>query len=274
LDDVHVLQVQTTVDTRQEAQDLARILVETRLAACVQIVGPIESTYSWQGAVQMEAEWLCLAKVPARHFDAIAEVIRANHAYDVPEIIALPVVRSTPSYLAWIDRVATGTANMPTKERDEEMPNERFEIVDHPAKTVVGIRFDVPPDGIAAAFDEIMPAVGEFLQTSEAEMAGPPFSRYYNWGDQVDMEIGAPVVRAVPGQGRIKCSELPACRAAHALHAGTYETLGKTYGALEAWMKDEGHVPASGPWEVYLTDPREVEDPADNRTEIFWPIVS
>ncbi len=97
------LQVMTTVATREVADQIAASRVEQRLAACVQVIGPITSTYRWQGAVQTSQEWLCLAKSRRDLYRRLEEAIRRVHPYQVPEILAIPVVAGSPSYLAWLD---------------------------------------------------------------------------------------------------------------------------------------------------------------------------
>ncbi len=104
------LMMTTTTSSEDEANRLAQSSVEARLAACVQVVGPIRSTYWWKGEVQREAEWLCLIKTTAAHFQALAAHIRAHHSYEVPEIVALPIVAGSPAYLQWISaEVNTGS---------------------------------------------------------------------------------------------------------------------------------------------------------------------
>jgi len=97
------IQVVTTTALREEAERIARELVETRLAACVQIVGPIISTYRWQGKIELSEEWQCWAKTRGELFARVEEAIRRNHPYEVPEILAVPVVAGSASYLAWVD---------------------------------------------------------------------------------------------------------------------------------------------------------------------------
>ena len=116
------LQVMTTVATREAADKIAASLVEQRLAACVQVMGPISSTYRWQGAVQTSQEWLCLAKSRRDLYPQMEEAIRRVHPYQVPEILAIPVIAGSPSYLAWLD--ASCTPHVPREgarhaERDE-----------------------------------------------------------------------------------------------------------------------------------------------------------
>ena len=93
----------TTTALREEAERIARELVEARLAACVQIVGPITSTYRWQGRIETGEEWQCWAKTRGELFARVEEAIRRIHPYEVPEILAVPVVAGSASYLAWLD---------------------------------------------------------------------------------------------------------------------------------------------------------------------------
>ncbi len=96
------VQVLTTIGSKDEAQKIATSAVDKRLAACAQIIGPITSTYWWQGAIETAEEWLCLLKTRQDLYPDLEQDIRANHPYDVPEIIAMPIVAGNASYLAWI----------------------------------------------------------------------------------------------------------------------------------------------------------------------------
>jgi len=93
----------TTAGSEQEAGRIAALLVERRLAACVQVVGPVVSRYRWQGAVEEEREWQCLAKTTLAAYGAVEAAIREAHSYDEPEIIATPIVAGSAGYLAWIE---------------------------------------------------------------------------------------------------------------------------------------------------------------------------
>ncbi len=104
---VEFVQVLTTTESKQEAEKLASSLVEARLAACVQVVGPIGSTYWWKGALERAQEWLCIAKTPLGRYDEVEAHIRENHSYEVPEITALPVVQGSNDYLTWIEAETT-----------------------------------------------------------------------------------------------------------------------------------------------------------------------
>jgi periplasmic divalent cation tolerance protein len=97
------IQVFTTVEKREDADRIASAVVHKRVAACAQIVGPIHSTYWWKGKVEEAVEWLCMMKTRKDLFSALEKEIRNVHPYEVPEIIALPIVAGSPPYLQWIE---------------------------------------------------------------------------------------------------------------------------------------------------------------------------
>lgn len=98
------VQVATSTDSRANAERIARTLVEAQLAACVQVLGPIASTYRWQGKIETAEEWLCLAKTRAELYARVEEAIRAVHPYELPEILAIPIAAGSQSYLDWMDQ--------------------------------------------------------------------------------------------------------------------------------------------------------------------------
>jgi len=102
------IQVLTTTASREEAERIARALIGERLAACVQVIGPISSTYRWQGAIETSQEWLCVAKSRQDLYGEIEKAIRRIHSYQVPEILAVPVVAGSADYLAWLDQEVQG----------------------------------------------------------------------------------------------------------------------------------------------------------------------
>ena len=97
------IQVLTTAGSEEEAGVIAELLIERKLAACVQVVGPVVSRYRWQGAVEEAQEWQCLAKTTRAAYAAVEGAIREVHSYDEPEIIATPIVAGSAGYLAWIE---------------------------------------------------------------------------------------------------------------------------------------------------------------------------
>ena len=97
------IQISTTTATKEEAQKIARHLVEQKLAACVQISGPIESTYRWKGNEETAKEWLCLIKTRDTLFKKVESAIKKLHSYETPEIIATAIVKESKEYLKWLD---------------------------------------------------------------------------------------------------------------------------------------------------------------------------
>ncbi|MBI1249001.1 divalent cation tolerance protein CutA [bacterium] len=96
------LVVQTTIDSRQAAEKLAEAIIQNSLGACVQISAPIISVYKWQGGVQKEEECLITVKTTNQAVTKLVELIRQLHTYDVPGIIAIPIVDGSRDYLNWV----------------------------------------------------------------------------------------------------------------------------------------------------------------------------
>lgn len=92
-----------TVPSEQMGLQMGRSLVENRLAACANLLGPVHSLYRWKGEVQEDRESLLLIKTRAELVETeLIPAVRAIHPYELPEIIALPIVQGLPPYLAWI----------------------------------------------------------------------------------------------------------------------------------------------------------------------------
>jgi len=94
--------VLVTAGSAEEADRLARALVEERLVACANVIGPVRSIYRWQGAVEEAAEQLLLLKTRVELLPALEARVRALHSYDVPEMLALPLRSGSAAYLAWL----------------------------------------------------------------------------------------------------------------------------------------------------------------------------
>ena len=95
--------VLTTTSSLEEAKKIARVLVERRLAACVNIVPKIESVYRWEGTIEEAQEYLLIIKTTQKTFEQLRDAILELHSYTVPECIALPVESGITPYLNWID---------------------------------------------------------------------------------------------------------------------------------------------------------------------------
>lgn len=96
------IQVLTSIDSREKAEEISRKLLEARLAACIQIIGPIKSMYWWRGVIESSQEWLCFIKTRVDMYKNVEEMIRSLHSYEVPEIIVLPIIQGFQKYLEWM----------------------------------------------------------------------------------------------------------------------------------------------------------------------------
>lgn len=105
--DAEFVTVSISIDSREAAQNLAGALVEARLAACAQIAA-IDSVYRWQDAVETAAEFLITAKTTATALPALEALVVERHPYDVPEIVATPVVWAHARYAGWIREAVGG----------------------------------------------------------------------------------------------------------------------------------------------------------------------
>ena len=95
--------VLTTTGSQEEAQKIARAVVERKLAACVNIVPRIESIYRWQGRVESATEWLLVIKTEARAFERLRDSIKELHSYELPECVMVEVTDGSKEYLGWIE---------------------------------------------------------------------------------------------------------------------------------------------------------------------------
>lgn len=97
-----VLLVISSLPDEPSARQLVRHLVESGLAACVNVLAPCASTYRWRGAVEEATEVPVLIKTTAQRYAELEVAIRARHPYELPEIVAVPLARSLPAYLEWV----------------------------------------------------------------------------------------------------------------------------------------------------------------------------
>lgn len=99
-----------TAGSEEEGLKISRILVEERAVACVNLLPGIRSIFQWEGKVREEQEVLLVAKTVSGAFDRVASLVSANHSYDVPEIIALPIQQGSTEYLSWMREMTTPMA--------------------------------------------------------------------------------------------------------------------------------------------------------------------
>jgi periplasmic divalent cation tolerance protein len=97
----------TTTDSKEHAKQIARALVEARLAACVNISGPIESVYRWKENVENAREWLLIVKTTTAAFERVRDAIRELHSYELPECVLVPINDGSTEYLNWISDSVT-----------------------------------------------------------------------------------------------------------------------------------------------------------------------
>jgi periplasmic divalent cation tolerance protein len=102
MSEAEAIVVLMTAASFEEAERIAEMLVNQRLAACVQILPEMQSIYFWQDEVQRDREVLMIAKTVRANFAALEQQVRAMHSYETPEIIALPIVAGSERYLEWL----------------------------------------------------------------------------------------------------------------------------------------------------------------------------
>lgn len=142
-----------------------------------------------------------------------------------------------------------------------------------PEQQTAVIRLIIPREQMR----EVMgPSLGEVMGTiaaQGAELAGPWFTRHFRFDPKTfDFEVGAPVKTPVTSAGRVVASTLPAVKVARALYRGGYEGLSTAWPQLDAWIKEQGLLPAEWLWETYLTDPSKGGDPSTWVTELTRPL--
>ena len=100
--------VMVTASSREEAEKIATTLLERKLIACANILGPVSSRFWWQGKIDSAEEYIIFMKTKRELFDQVADNVKQLHSYEVPEIIALPIVEGAKPYLEWINSNLTG----------------------------------------------------------------------------------------------------------------------------------------------------------------------
>ena len=111
--------VVTSVGTEEQALDIAHHLVESHLAACVNILPGVRSVFRWKGKVQHEGEFLLMAKTVPENFERVSAVLRELNAYELPEILAFSADRADPAFAKWVTESSTGIPDSSDGEEDE-----------------------------------------------------------------------------------------------------------------------------------------------------------
>jgi len=91
--------------SEEEAIKIAQSLIEERLAACVNLVSPVRSIYRWEGKICDEKEWILIIKTQKQRFEELEKKVKSLHSYSVPEIIGLPIIEGSSSYLDWLEEM-------------------------------------------------------------------------------------------------------------------------------------------------------------------------
>lgn len=99
--------VLVTCGSEEEALRIANVLVDERLASCVNLISPIRSIYRWEEKIWDEREWLLVIKTQKKKYDGLEKKVKSLHSYSVPEIITLPIIAGSPSYLEWLLEMTT-----------------------------------------------------------------------------------------------------------------------------------------------------------------------
>ena len=97
--------VLSTTDSEEAAATLAKALVDQQLAACVNILPKVRSIYRWQGKIEDASEWVLVIKTRRDLFERVSAALTKLHSYEVPEVIAIPIVDGSAPYLAWLDKM-------------------------------------------------------------------------------------------------------------------------------------------------------------------------
>jgi len=143
---------------------------------------------------------------------------------------------------------------------------------------VLVVRRRIKPPEVASTLAEVLGGVFQYAQKSGMALAGPPFTRYLDWGPGLwTIEAGMPVVAHSgenPSAAGIRAETLPGGVVATTTHFGSYDRLNEAHAAVQQWIEAEGLTAAGAPWEVYVTDPADYPDLKDWKTDIFWPVAS
>jgi AraC family transcriptional regulator len=138
---------------------------------------------------------------------------------------------------------------------------------------ILYIRRRIPVSQLQQTMGECFGALFGHGMKSGLPIAGQPISRYVSTGAGLwTVDFVLPLLQPAESSGEMESGVLVSGPVAFAVHEGPYDQLSETYAAIENWIEDSGYRSSGPPWESYLTDPGETPDPADWRTEVFWPL--
>jgi effector-binding domain-containing protein len=147
----------------------------------------------------------------------------------------------------------------------------KCELVERTAQPVLSIRARGAVKDLPGILGRSYGILGAYLGRMGQQPAGAPFIAYYNQDMQnLDLEIGFPVAKKLPGQGEIQASEIPGGKAASCIHVGPYDKIAPAYEALGQWMQSKGHQGTGVCYEIYLNDPQQTP-PDKLQTQILFP---
>lgn len=203
-----------------------------------------------------------------RHYDCTPAEYRARGRKGLP-----PAARRTHAEATANAGPCIGLFHLPTERpRRHPMPMLSIERRELAAQPILFVRLKTARHELPQTIAQGVGKVYMHAQQAGIALAGHPFTRYVDVGPGLmTIEVGFRVSAEAAGHGEIEADRLPGGPAVVAVHGGPYDQLGETYAAAERWMDENGLRPAGAPWEYYATDPAEHPDPADWRTEVYWP---
>jgi effector-binding domain-containing protein len=146
------------------------------------------------------------------------------------------------------------------------------ELLNRPAQPTLATRTRSAVQNLPQIVGQAYGAIAQYLGQMGEQPAGAPYVAYYNMDMQdLDIEIGFPVARPLPGQGNIQPSQIPGGQAAACLHVGPYDQVGKAYEALTQWLQANGRAATGVAYEIYLNDPTSTP-PEALQTQVVMPL--
>jgi effector-binding domain-containing protein len=146
------------------------------------------------------------------------------------------------------------------------------EAKEQPTQPTSSIRTSTPVQDLPQVLGKAYGAIGQYLGELGEQPVGPPFAAYYNLDMQnLDVEIGFPVSRRLPGKDDIEASQIPGGKVATCIYTGPYSEMEPAYNALSQWIEDNGYQAIGVAYEMYLDDPAQTP-PQELKTQILFPL--